>query len=463
MNIRQRYFGDKDFYRRIVTVMLPIMAQNAITNFVGLLDNIMVGRVGTLEMSGVSVINTLMLVYNCCVFGAVAGVGIYTAEYYGAGNEEGVRNSFRFKTVFAVALAVLAVSIFLIGGDGLISLYLEGKGDPADAAQILDYGKQYLRIIMIGLIPHAFTQSYADTLRNCRKVMPPMAAGLTAMAVKVVLNYLLIFGYLGFPRLGIVGAGISVVISRFVELGVIVSWTKRHLPDVPFMKGVFRTLKVPGRLCLEMIRSAFPLMVNETVWSAGLAFLTQCYTTRALNVVAAVSISNTFYNLFSVTFKSAGTAIGILIGQMLGVRAFAKAKEEVPKMIVFSTMIGLAVAVVYVGIAFTAPGLYNVTPEVRRIARDLLLATIVFIPVNGALSATYHTLKAGGNTFLVMLVDCGAIWLFQALPTFLLSRFTGIGIIPLYFFAQCGLILKLAVQLYFVRRGGWARSLVEEA
>jgi putative MATE family efflux protein len=463
MNIRQRYFGDKDFYRRIVTVMLPIMAQNAITNFVGLLDNIMVGRVGTLEMSGVSVINTLMLVYNCCVFGAVAGVGIYTAEYYGAGNEEGVRNSFRFKTVFAVALAVLAVSIFLIGGDGLISLYLEGKGDPADAAQILDYGKQYLRIIMIGLIPHAFTQSYADTLRNCRKVMPPMAAGLTAMAVKVVLNYLLIFGYLGFPRLGIVGAGISVVISRFVELGVIVSWTKRHLPDVPFMKGVFRTLKVPGRLCLEMIRSAFPLMVNETVWSAGLAFLTQCYTTRALNVVAAVSISNTLYNLFSVTFKSAGTAIGILIGQMLGVRAFAKAKEEVPKMIVFSTMIGLAVAVVYVGIAFTAPGLYNVTPEVRRIARDLLLATIVFIPVNGALSATYHTLKAGGNTFLVMLVDCGAIWLFQALPTFLLSRFTGIGIIPLYFFAQCGLILKLAVQLYFVRRGGWARSLVEEA
>ena len=204
MNIRQRYFGDKDFYRRIVTVMLPIMAQNAITNFVGLLDNIMVGRVGTLEMSGVSVINTLMLVYNCCVFGAVAGVGIYTAEYYGEGNEEGIRSSSRFKTVFAVALAVLAVSIFLIGSDGLISLYLEGKGDPADAAQILDYGKQYLRIIMIGLIPHAFTQSYADTLRNCRKVMPPMAAGLTAMAVKVVLNYLLIFGYLGFPRLGIV-------------------------------------------------------------------------------------------------------------------------------------------------------------------------------------------------------------------------------------------------------------------
>ena len=462
MGIRQKYFGDKDFYRRIVTVMLPILAQNAITNFVGLLDNIMVGCVGTLEMSGVSVINTLILVYNCCVFGAVSGVGIYTVEYYGAGNEEGIRNSFRFKTLFAVALAVLAVIVFLAGGDGLIRLYLEGEGDPADAAQILAFGRQYLYIIMIGLIPHAFTQSYAGTLRECGKVMPPMIAGLTAMAVKVVMNFLLIFGYLGFPRLGIVGAAVSVVISRFVELAAVVLWTKRHSAAVPFMQGVFRTLRVPRHLCLEMTRRAFPLMLNETVWSAGLAFLTQCYTTRALDVVAAVSISNTFYNLLSVTFKSAGTAIGILIGQMLGIRAFAKAKQEAPKMIVFAMMIGLAVGILYIGIAFTAPGMYNVTPEVRRIDRDLMLATVIFMPVNASLSSTYYIIRAGGNTVLTMLVDSGAIWLAQALPAFLLSQYTAIGIIALYFCAQCGLILKLAVQLYFVRRGGWARSLVEE-
>lgn len=462
MNIRQKYFADKAFYRRILTVMLPIMVQNAITNFVGLLDNIMVGRLGTLEMSGVAIINTLVSIYNGCIFGAVSGVGIFTVEYHGTGNEEGIRNSFRFKILFVAALAVLTELAFLLGGDFLIGLYLKGKGDPADAVQILGFGKEYLRIVMIGLVPYAFTQCFTSTLRECGKAVPPMITGLIAMGVKVILNILLIFGNLGFPRLGVTGAAIAVVISRFVELAAISLWTKRHLGAVPFLRGVFRSLRVPGSLQFEMIRRAAPLMVNETLWTGGVAFMAQSYTTRELTAVAAVSISSTFYSLLSVTFIAAGIAVGILIGRQLGIRAFDRAKEEARKMIVFTALIGTAVAFVFVGIAFAAPSLYNVTPEVRRMARDMLLITALYMPANSALICSYYVVRSGGKTVLTMFLDSGLMWLFQCLPAYLLSRFTGIRVIPLYFWVQFGLILKLAVNLYFVRRGDWVQSLVEE-
>ncbi|MBO4872635.1 MAG: MATE family efflux transporter [Lachnospiraceae bacterium] len=459
---RDKYFGNKAFYRRIVLMMLPIMIQNAITNFVGMLDNIMVGRLGTLEMSGVSIINTLVSVYNSCIFGAVSGVGIFTVEYYGEGNEEGVRNSFRFKLLFALTLVVLAIIVFLTAGDSLIVLYLEGKGNPADAAQILQFGKQYLNISLIGLVPHALTQAYSSTLRECNKVMPPMAAGLTAMAVKLVLNYLLIFGSLGMPRLGVAGAAVSVVISRFVELAVVAVWVRRNSNEVRSMTAVFRSLRIPRTLRADMIRKSIPLMLNETLFAGGLAFLVQCYTTRDLNVVAAISISNTFYNLLSVTFRATGTAIGIMIGQLLGIRAFERAKKEALKMIVFAVMIGAAVGLVYIGIAFAAPKLYNITAEVQYIARNLLLVQALFMPVNAALNSAYYVVRAGGDTLLTMFLDCGLLFLFQAVPDFLLSRFTGIRIIPLYFCVQCGLILKLAVNLYFVRKNGWVHTLVTE-
>ncbi len=462
MSIRQKYFADKAFYRRILAVMLPIMVQNAITNFVGLLDNIMVGRLGTLEMSGVAIINTLVSIYNGCIFGAVSGVGIFTVEYHGTGNEEGIRHSVRFKILFAAVLVALTELVFLTCGDFLIGLYLEGEGSPADAVQILVYGKQYLETVMIGLVPYAFTQCFYSSLRECGRAVPPMVTGLIAMSVKVILNILLIFGNLGFPRLGVAGAAIAVVISRFVELAVIALWTKCHLQALPFMKGVFRTLKVPGALQLEMIRRAAPLMVNEALWTGGVAFMAQCYTTRELTAVAAVSISSTFYNLLSVTFIAAGIAIGILIGRQLGVRAFERAKEEARKMIVFTALIGAAVAVVFVGVAFAAPALYNVTAEVRRTARDMLLITALFLPVNSALICAYYVVRSGGKTVLTTFLDSGLMWLFQCVPAYLLSRFTGIRVIPLYFWVQFGMVLKLAVNLYFVRRGDWVHSLVEE-
>ena len=162
----KRYFGDATFNRRVVAVALPIIIQNAITNFVSLLDNIMVGQVGTLQMSGVSIVNNLIFVFNLCVIGGCAGAGIFIAQYHGSGDHKSIGYIFRYKFILSLLLSVAGCALFYFVSDPLINLYLQGEGDPAEAAQILVFGREYLLVMLIGLLPFAISTAYASTLRE---------------------------------------------------------------------------------------------------------------------------------------------------------------------------------------------------------------------------------------------------------------------------------------------------------
>ena len=212
---------DKDFYRRVLSIAVPIIIQNGITHFVSLLDNIMVGQMGTVQMSGVSVANQILMVFNLCIFGATSGAGVFSAQFHGSNDHEGVRYSFRFKILACLALTLLCIGVFIPFGGPLISLFLKGEGDPADAAQILLHGKEYMQVMFYGLIPFAISCSYATTLREGGQATVPMIAGSAAVLTNLVLNYLLIFGHLGLPALGVRGAALATVISRYVELAIV--------------------------------------------------------------------------------------------------------------------------------------------------------------------------------------------------------------------------------------------------
>ena len=149
----KKYIGDKRFYRMVLAVVVPIMIQNGITNFVSLLDNIMVGQVGTEQMSGVAIANQLIFVFNLCIFGAVSGAGIFGAQFYGSGDHEGVRDTLRFKLVISVLLFLCAALIFTGAGEQLIRLYLSGESESVDPEKTLAYGMAYLRIMIPGLLP----------------------------------------------------------------------------------------------------------------------------------------------------------------------------------------------------------------------------------------------------------------------------------------------------------------------
>lgn len=455
-----RYIGDKAFYVMVLGIVLPIMVQNGITNFVSLLDNIMVGRVGTEQMSGVAIVNQLMFVFNIGIFGAISGAGIFSAQFFGCGRTEGVRHTFRFKLIAVSVLTIGACLLFAFGGETLIKLYLHGEENAAQLEATLQFGKQYLLIMLLGLPPFAVVQAYAGTLRECGETVLPMKAGIAAVLVNCSLNALLIFGLLGFPALGVAGAAIATVISRYAEMAVVVIWTHKHAEQYPFIEGAYKSLYIPGNLVSKILIKGSPLMLNEIMWAAGMATLSQCYSVRGLEAVAALNITTTISNLFNVVYISLGNAVSIIIGQLLGAGKMKEAKETDTRLIAFAVGSCMVVGGILALLAPLFPVVYNTSDTVKSLATQLIRVAALCIPMCAFLNTCYFTLRAGGKTIITFIFDSAFMWCVSIPLAFALSRLTAIPIIPLYFYCQMADLIKCVLGYILVKRGTWLSNIV---
>ena len=212
----REYIGEKAFYVKAARIALPIMMQGSIYNLIGLLNNIMVGRVSTVQMNGVAVVNQLMFVFYSCISGIFGGIGVFTAQFSGKGDEEGIRYTFRFKLVTSFLLSAATILLLGIWGKPLIQSYLSGEGLAADAEASLAYGMGYLWIMLVGVPPYALINVYSSTLRELGQTKMPMFFCVFSMVVSLVLNYVLIFGFVGIPAMGCYGAAAATLVARFI-------------------------------------------------------------------------------------------------------------------------------------------------------------------------------------------------------------------------------------------------------
>lgn len=458
----KKLIGTKQFYKHLLVLMLPIMIQNGITNFVNMLDNLMVGRIGQVEMIGVSVSNQLLFVFNLCIFGAVSGIGIFGAQFFGSGDIKGLRDTFRIKIVFCTALTLGVIFLFWFGGEWLINLYLKGEGAAADAQASLMFGKQYLSIMLIGLIPASLVQCYSTTLRETGKTVLPMISGLVAVTVNLFFNYVLIFGHFGFPKLGVAGAAIATVISRFVELAVVAVGTVNKAHENKFIIGAFKSFKVPLSLVKNVAKKGIPLLINETMWAGGLAVANQCYSKVALEVVAANNLVQTFFNVFSVAFIAVGASIGIILGQRLGAGETKEAKEDSVKLIAFSIFISIGVAILFAVCAFFIPDLYKMDDSTKTLATKMMQICALAVPLDAFANASYFTLRSGGQAMITIIFDSGFVWCVTVPAAFLLCTFSGLNILPIYAICQLLNIIKCIIGFIFVKKGVWVKNIVSE-
>lgn len=452
--------GDKAFYKMVLAIAVPIMIQNGITNFVSLLDNIMIGQIGTEQMSGVAIVNQLLFVYNLCLFGGVSGAGIFTAQYFGQKNDEGIRQTVRFKIWMVSVITLLTIILLLTGGSSLITLYLQGKGTAESAAATLTYGQQYLWIMLLGLPPFMMVQVYSSTLRECRQTILPMKAGVVAVFVNLILNYILIYGKFGAPALGVQGAAIATIISRYVEAAIVLIHTHRHKAENPFVEGLYSTLKVPGALVQKILIKGTPLLLNETLWAAGMAMLTQCYSVRGLNVIAALNISNTISNVFNIVFIALGDSVAIIVGQLLGAGKMKEARDTDNKMIAFSVFCCACMAFIMLILARFFPLLFKTNEEARTLATYFIMVVALFMPQNAFLHASYFTLRSGGKTIITFLFDSVFIWCVSVVIAFTLSHYTTLPVIAVFIFVQLGDLIKCVIGFVLVKKGVWLQNIV---
>lgn len=458
---RKKYLGDKAFYKMLIGVVLPIIAQNAVTNFVSMLDNLMVGRIGTDEMNGVSVANQLMFVFNLVVFGAVAGAGIFVAQYYGQRDHEGVKCAFRFKILTCLGIGVLGILLFWFFREPLVSLYISDmSAEGCDPVETLRFGSEYLVVMLFGMIPFALSQAYSGTLRETGETVVPMIAGIAAVAVNLTFNYFLIFGKLGFPKLGVTGAAIATVISRYVELFIVVAWTHVKKERNLFAVGLYRSMYIPGRIVRNVTIKGLPLLANEALWSLAMAAIVQGYSTRGLEVVGAQNISTVVSNLFNVVFQSMGVALSIIVGQALGSGDTKKAIELDRKLITVSVLSGVATGALLAAIAPFFPYLYNTEPQIRSLATSFIFCVAAGIPLQAFLNASYFTLRSGGKTFVTFLFDSVMIWVVNYTLVFTLTRFApGVSVVMIMFIEQMSNIVKCTVGFILVRGKKWVNNL----
>ena len=460
MNLKS-YIGDKAFYKRTLAIALPMIIQNTVTNLVNLLDNLMVGALGTEQMSGVAIVNQFIFVFNLAIFGAISGAGIFTAQFNGRGDTVGVRNTMRVKLVICTILSVIGVAFLSIFGDSLITAFLH-EGTDGDLALTLLSGENYLAFIVIGLIPFAISQVYASTLRETGETVVPMIASVVSIATNFVFNAILIFGLLGFPALGVMGAAIATSISRFAEIAILIIWTHKNKIKCPFAVGLFKNFSVPRSLVKQIIIKGTPILLNESFWSLSITMMNQCYSVRGLDVVAAMNISFTLQNLLSVAYFALSSSIAIIVGNLLGAGKLEEAKDADKKLLAFSVFMGFIMMGIQIVLSPIFPLLYNTTDAVRELSGYIMICFGFTMPAAALATSTYFTIRSGGRVFVTMLFDSVYAWVIVMPVVASLAYLTDLpfkAMLPIVLIVEN---LKLVPGLILVNRGIWVRQLKVE-
>ncbi len=439
---------------------IPMMIQSGIANAVVLVDNLMVGSLGTESISGVSIAGQLLFVFNLAVFGGLSGPSIYGAQYFGYGDKKGYQQVFRLKIWIGLTITLAGIAVFLLAGPTLIHLYLTGSGDSFNRNLALGQGLDYLNIMLAGLIPFTLVQIYAGSLREMNESITPMVAGIFSVFVDILLNYLLIYGKMGFPRMGVKGAALATVLARIAELLAIVGLKHRKAGAFPFLDGVYHTFLVPVSKVKPVLKKGFPIFLNEFLWAGGVAALTQCYSIKGLAVVAGLNISNVLCNLFNVVFINMGVAVGILEGQFLGASRFEEAKDSAEKLLWFCCGICLILTISLISLSGIFPKAYNTTDEVRHLASWFIIITASFMPVQGLLNALYFILRSGGKTLVTFIFDSVFSWCVSVPLAFVLCHYSPFPILVILVMVQAADMIKVVIGLILVRKGIWITNLV---
>ncbi len=457
----KKYFGDKAFYKMTLAVAVPIMVQNLITNFVSMLDNLMVGALGTEQMSGVSIVNQLVFIFNLALFGALSGAGIFTSQFYGKKDTDGIRYTVRFKLIITAIIFVVGILIFNFLDEPLINMFLHDSDDSGDIASTLDFAKKYMATVLWGFFPFCITQIFSSSLRETGETVTPMVASIIAVITNCTFNWILIFGKFGAPALGVVGAAIATNLSRYAECLIIVIYVIKKRSRFPYFKGAFKSLYIPRDITKAITIKGMPLLFNEFFWSLGMSLLSVAYSLYGISVVAGYSISSTVMNLANISFISLGSSIGIIIGKYLGANEFEKAYDTDRKLITFSVLLSAGIGVIVFILGDKIPLIYNTTPESKEYAAYFIKTCSLFIWVHAFANASYFTIRSGGKTLVTFLMDSVFIMCVSVPAAFLMYYVFNLNIYTTFLIVQAIDIIKVIIGMTLVKKKVWLNNIVE--
>ena len=440
----------KSFLSSVIGIAVPVGLQSMLQSSFSMIDQLMVGQLGTAAVSAVEVAGRPAFIYSV-VTGAVAAIaGIMISQYLGMKDADMADRSLSVNAAITAVLAAVFTGLCLLVPEGIVGIFV------GDVPEIRNAGAAYLRVILWTYLPMGLASVLAVMIRCMDKAVWPLAAGITSAVVNTLLNFVLIFGHLGFPAMGITGAAIASVISQLVNLLLIFLMFCRLRRG----KSFHFHLRVGKAFWSQYLTMLWPLLVTDFLWSLGQNVNTFIYGHLAPGDLAAMSMTGPIQGLFIGALSGVSQAAGILIGKRLGAGEYREAYGESKKLVGYGLVGSLILSVFLIGIRGFYVTLYNVEPQVQDSAQMLLLAFAILAPVkvtNMILGG--GVVRSGGKTAYIMVIDIVGTWL-VGVPLGLITAFVfHMDIFWVYFILSQEELVRLIMTVFVFKRGGWMNQL----
>ena len=449
------FIGGKSFYKGALAVMIPVVLQQLINTLFNVVDTVMVGSMGELAMSAVSVANKPGMIFNGCFFGITGAGGLMLSQYYGAKDHDQCQSLFSLEFVLGLFFATLYFAVLRFFPDWLMGIYVKDERTVA-------IGVSYLRIVSFSYLPAAVSTTCIFSMRSLGHNKVPMTISLAALLMNALFNYVFMYGKLGFPAMGVEGAALGTLVSRTLEMCIylFVLFRRRSY----FSLRLSALFRIRLGVLKSFIRRAVPLTANELLWSTGLNIFFWAYARLDEPSIPAIAIADQAFMVGFVLSTGVSSAVSVLIGTELGAGNFQKARESCKHLLFMDCCIGLVCCAVGILCSFIMPYIIPVKQELRSLSTGLTILYSLFFPVNCVYAFCFFCLRAGGDTKNAALLDSVYMWLLPVPISLAMAAF-GAGRIPLpaaIAVVQFLMNAKIVLALRIVKRGKWIRNITLE-
>lgn len=447
---------DRDFFRLVLTISIPVIFQYLVTDMAGLLDSIMVGKLTLEEITGVTIASQIISIIASCMSGCTVSASIYESQYHTVGDNRGIQEVIRYKIVCCLVIYVSMAFIIMIFHSDLIKLFV--NDNTCDLNKVIIYGKEYMGILCLGLIFYLLSQVFMSTMVDIGKTKIPFMTSLISITYNLIMNYLLIFGKCGFPALGSKGAAIATASSHLVSIIIILGILLIKRDNYPFLNGLFKTFRISKHLLIDISRNGLLLILGGFTWNLGNTLLVQNYSMMGVSAVLAVTISFKLISVLRLLMSSFGETIIVILGRYIGV----KSREEIihANNLIIKCAFILSLILMTIGfiLAPIYPSFFNVPKETRDLIQYCLVFYSSMFIFNCLDQVGYYTLTAGGKTWDSFKFDSGFIFVVYLPLSFILTRFTVLNFKTVFFIVQIFEVLKCYLIFSRMRKNEWITS-----
>lgn len=455
-----KLFGSAEFYKKALLIAIPVMLQQLIQSLVSLIDNFMVSGLGDVSMSGVNVAGQVLFVFMIFVNTICMSGGIFLTQFYGAKDEKGMQQAFRFKLVLGLAAFIPYFFVCIVFPRQVLSLMLIGN---TQAQQILAEAVRYIRIMFFMGPMMTVSVCIASSMRDIGNVRFPLAVTVVATLTNTLFNWILIYGRLGFPALGVEGAAIATVIARTLEFAIFIAAYIIRRPE--FAVRLKDIGKIDRSLFREILKKGALMLFCEMVWVLSETVTTAIYNGRGgADVVSGMSSSFAIANLFFVAFGGIYNATGVVLGKTLGRGDLDEARKEKRWLLSGAAVFGIFMVGFALATTLFIPVVFGrLSVSAISICRRMVIMMAVFTPVWVYINAQQAVARAGGDTKMGAYTDA-MITIFVMLPLlFGLGLLTDIGPVELYLCIKLIDLAKVVIFHFWLKKERWLRNLTVEA